>query len=202
MKKLTLYVSIMLLSAFTVQQPALIRDDKSFLLDQLQTAHDRLVNDVSGLSDAQMNFKSAPNRWSISECMEHIIKAEKNMFDQEQEAIKKPATPEKRQDVKITDTALLRMLADRSHKAKAPEALVPQGLYSTASAAVDAFNAQHTQVIDYVKNTNDDLRNHIIASPIGTMDTYQLLLLLAGHTTRHTMQIEEVMADPAFPRSN
>ncbi|WP_217563337.1 hypothetical protein, partial [Paenibacillus sp. GbtcB18] len=61
MKKFALYVSILVLSAFTVQQPALTRDDKSFLLDQLQSTKTTLLNDVSGLSDAQMQFKPSPD---------------------------------------------------------------------------------------------------------------------------------------------
>jgi hypothetical protein len=32
------------------------------------------------------------------------------------------------------------------------------------------------------------------------MDLYQGLVLLAAHTARHTLQIEEVMASPGFPK--
>jgi len=202
MKKLTLYASIILLSAFTLQRPALTRDDKSFLLEQLQSTRNKLVNDISGLSDEQMNFKPAPDRWSVSECVEHIITAEKSIFEQQQAAVKQPANPEKRKDIKVADTTLIRMMTDRSQKGKAPADMVPKGLYPTANAAVEAFTAQRSQVIDYVESTNDDLRNHVIVSPQGAMDAYQYLLLLNGHSARHTLQLEEVIADPAFPKSN
>jgi hypothetical protein len=45
------------------------------------------------------------------------------------------------------------------------------------------------------------LRNHVASSPIGTYDAYQLILLIGAHSNRHTQQIEEVKADPNFPKS-
>lgn len=202
MKKFALYVSILLLSAFTVQQPALTRDDKSFLLDQLQSTKTTLLNDVSGLSDAQMQFKPAPDRWSVSECMEHIILVEKGIFAQQQAAMQQPPNPEKRNEIKVTDSLLIKMLADRSHKRQAAENMKPKDTYTSSAAAVEAFTTQRDQIMNYVKSTNDDMRNHVISSPQGYMDAYQYMLLLAGHCGRHTQQIEEVKADPAFPKSN
>jgi len=202
MKKFALYVSILVLSAFTVQQPALTRDDKSFLLDQLQSTKATLLNDVSGLSDAQMQFKPAPGRWSVSECMEHIIMVEKAIFAQEQASMKQAPNPEKRSEIKVTDSVLIKMMGDRSHKAQAAEEMKPKGTYTSSSAAVEAFTTQRDQIIDYVKGTNDDMRSHVIPSPRGYMDAYQYMLIVAGHCGRHTQQIEEVKNDPAFPRSN
>ena len=33
------------------------------------------------------------------------------------------------------------------------------------------------------------------------LDAYDWLLFLSGHTERHTLQIQEVKADPGFPKS-
>jgi hypothetical protein len=33
------------------------------------------------------------------------------------------------------------------------------------------------------------------------MDSYQLLLLLAAHSSRHTAQILEVKANPSYPKT-
>ena len=49
----------------------------------------------------------------------------------------------------------------------------------------------------------DDLRDHFADHPvpaIGTLDAYQWVLLISGHTRRHTLQILEVKADPNFPK--
>ena len=55
--------------------------------------------------------------------------------------------------------------------------------------------------MDYVRTTNDDLRDHFGPHPmLGTMDAYQWILLISAHSERHTKQIEEVKADPNFPK--
>ena len=55
--------------------------------------------------------------------------------------------------------------------------------------------------MDYVRTTNDDLRDHFGPHPtLGTLDGYQWILLISAHSERHTKQIEEVKADPNFPK--
>jgi hypothetical protein len=54
-----------------------------------------------------------------------------------------------------------------------------------------------------VKTTQEDLRDHLFDHPvpvIGTLDGYQWIMLISGHTRRHTAQILEVKADPNFPK--
>jgi len=51
-----------------------------------------------------------------------------------------------------------------------------------------------------MKDTKDDLRNHFAESPLGLMDTYQVLIFLSGHTARHTAQIAELKSNPGFPK--
>ncbi|HCO82594.1 MAG TPA: DinB family protein, partial [Arenibacter sp.] len=45
----------------------------------------------------------------------------------------------------------------------------------------------------------DDLRNRYQQLPFGTVDAYQILLFMSGHTERHIKQMEEVMDDEDFP---
>ncbi len=52
-----------------------------------------------------------------------------------------------------------------------------------------------------MKGTQDDLRAHSAPHPVlKTIDAYQWLLLLSAHSARHAAQIEEVKADPNFPK--
>jgi hypothetical protein len=63
------------------------------------------------------------------------------------------------------------------------------------------FKDSRKNLIDYVKSTQDDLRSHItLQSPMGALDSYQLILFLSSHTNRHIQQINEVKADPGFPK--
>jgi hypothetical protein len=52
----------------------------------------------------------------------------------------------------------------------------------------------------YVKTTTDDLHGHAGPHPVFKMlDGYQWVLLLSGHSARHTAQIEEVKASAGYP---
>jgi len=55
-------------------------------------------------------------------------------------------------------------------------------------------------LINFVKTTPDDLRNHIVTMPFGSLDDYQMVLFIGAHTNRHVAQMKEVMADPNFPK--
>ena len=45
------------------------------------------------------------------------------------------------------------------------------------------------------------LRAHLADSPMGKLDGYEWVLLIAAHSERHTKQMLEVKADPNFPKS-
>jgi hypothetical protein len=52
-----------------------------------------------------------------------------------------------------------------------------------------------------VRDTQDDLRGHFFDHPVlKTLDTYQWILLLSAHSQRHTAQLNEVKANPNFPK--
>jgi hypothetical protein len=57
------------------------------------------------------------------------------------------------------------------------------------------------KLIQYVKTTDADMRNHVVTFPPGSFDSYQMILFIASHSNRHTQQIEEVKADPNFPKN-
>ena len=44
------------------------------------------------------------------------------------------------------------------------------------------------------------MRDHVADSPLGKLDGYEFVLLIAAHSERHTKQINEVKADPNFPK--
>ena len=83
MKKLSLVLTAIILSAFTLKAQ-ITEDERAALVKQFEDTKANLLKDVNGLSDAQMKFKTAPDRWSVADCLEHIILAEKGLFEMEQ----------------------------------------------------------------------------------------------------------------------
>ena len=56
-------------------------------------------------------------------------------------------------------------------------------------------------IVDWLKDSDVDMRNYVNEFPFGKIDAYQTVLFMAGHTSRHTAQIEEVKSNPDFPQS-
>jgi uncharacterized damage-inducible protein DinB len=180
----------------------LTAQERDFALQQFQTTRDNFLKSIAGLSQKQWTFKPAPDRWSVAEVSEHIAVAESTLLGLVQKRImQSPAAPEKRELVKGKDQMILERMPDRSHKAQAPEILRPTGRWASEAELTKAFEDSRKTTMDYIRTTNDDLRDHFFDHQVfGTLDGYQWLLLISAHSARHTGQIEEVKADPNFPK--
>lgn len=175
--------------------------ERRFLIEELKDSKNGVQKSVKGLTEEQLNFRAAPGTWSIKECVQHIALAEYNLWNMADAALKQPATPEKRGEIKVTDEQLLAMVTDRTNKVKTSESFEPvKSSWATTDKAFIAFKDKRTDLIKYAKTSTDDMRNHMIQMPFGYLDTYQLMLMIGAHTRRHIMQIEEVKANPAFPK--
>jgi hypothetical protein len=174
--------------------------DREFAIAQLNASREKLVASVTGLSDAQLKFKSAPDRWSIAEVAEHITLSEDLLFSMlTDKALKTPLTPDKER--KFTDEQILAMVTNRSTKFPAPDPLKPAGKWASMAETLKEFDKRRARTIDFVKTTDADLRSHF--SPFGPnaeVDALQWTLFLSGHCERHTAQINEVKADPNYPK--
>jgi len=200
MKAILLLVA-MLFTAQGMETLTQVERDKA--LSELQESQKAFLNATAGLSEAQLNFKPGPDRWSVAECAEHITLAQDLVFGLVTDKVmKSPADPAKRETVKGKDEAVITMTPDRSHKFKAPEVLVPTKKFGAPAETLKHFDAAHEKIVAYVKGTQDDLRDHFADHPaFGTLDGYQWILLTAEHTRRHTAQILEVKADAGFPKN-
>lgn len=186
--------------ASAVRAQEVTQAEKERAIQYLESSKKGVLESVKGLSDAQWNFKAGPDRWSIAQVMEHIAAAEDFIrgLDAEQ-VMKAPAVPDR--DLKKTDDAVVAMMPDRSHKAQAPEPLVPTNRFGSAEGSVRHFIESRAKTEDFVKAT-PGLRDHAFDSPLGMkLDGYEFVLLIAAHSERHTKQILEVKADPNYPKN-
>jgi hypothetical protein len=200
MKKISLLFCALTLFAAAASAQELSQADRDSGVQYLQQTRDAVVASVSGLSDAQLHFKSAPDRWSVAECLEHIALAEDFLFGNVTGNVMKAGPGAADRDFAKADAAVLAMIPDRSHKAQAPPQLVPTGRW-TPDETLKHFLASREKTIEFMK-TAPGLRAHVVDSPIGQpLDAYEWLLFIAAHSKRHTEQIDEVKADPNFPKS-
>jgi hypothetical protein len=202
MKKLTGILMAFMLISFISADNTLTQKERKFATDLLKSTQTALQKSVEGLSDAQLNFKASDSTWSVDGCVKHIAVSEKILWGAVEDALKKPANPEKRADIKVTDDQLVNFLENRTQKVKTMDAMKPENTTFTSTAdALNSINESREKIIDFVNTTQEDLRNHVVQLPFGTYDAYQVILIIGSHSNRHTQQLEEVKANAGFPKS-
>ena len=158
-----------------------------------------LEEEVKNLSEEQMQYKPDEESWSIAEIVEHIIIVEGGLEAMLEGSMEAGETPDQKAEVKMTDEQIVGFITDRSQKIQTQDQFQPSGKFSNAEEALDAFNEQRENFVDWLKDSDASMRNYVNEFPFGKIDAYQTVLFLAGHTERHTAQIEEVKSNPDFP---
>lgn len=204
MKTLSIIICAVLLCSFQSQKMNAPGTDsktmlKTDLFEYLEETKENLEESVKGLSEEQMTFKAAPDQWSVAECVEHIITVENALNSMLQEKLSGPEDEDAQSQVSMSDDQILAFINDRSSKVKTSPEFEPNDKYSNSDEALEAFNDQREDIVDALKDSDANMRNYILDMPFGKLDAYQVVLFMAGHTARHTQQIEEVKSNPDFP---
>ncbi len=187
-------------AAANVRAQEATQADKDKALAYLESTKKGVLDATKGLSEAQWNFKPAPDKWSVAECAEHIAAAEDFIRGMALDKVMKaPAAPDR--DIAKIDAGIMAMIPDRSQKAQAPDELKPTNRFGSPEGSLKHFAQSRTATENFLKDT-PDLRAHAVDSPMGgpKLDAYEWILFLSAHSQRHTKQIEEVKADPNFPK--
>ena len=199
MKKLIAPFVALILFGFGVTGEKLTDEERTKAVTKLTETHEYLLKTIEGLSEDQLNYQSSPESWSIANCLEHITISENAFADMlkgtleavPDEALKAAAT--------MTDEEIYGMISSREKKVTTSEPFEPSGKFGTHEETLANFTAKRTEHIEFMKTSEADFRNHYKEMPFGTIDAYQVVLFMAGHTERHVKQMEEVKADENFP---
>ena len=201
-RRTVIVAALLLLAPVGPSAQEISRAERDQVVKYLTTMRDQVVSESEKLTDAQWNFKQAPERWSVGEVVEHLALAESFMFDMQQKTMAGPAaTAERRAAAGGKDETIMKAIPDRTKKAQAPEPLQPGARLGSRADVIAAFKERRAKTIAYASSTKDDLRSRVSDSPIGPVDAYQWLLFAAAHSERHLAQLREVKADPNFPKA-
>ena len=164
----------------------------SVLIALLEEGRQDVLVSVRDLSDEQAATKPALDRWSVLECLEHIVAVEDRFLGW--------LTTGEVQQTPQRDTEkegrLFGMITDRSTKVQAPEAVVPTGRFTSLAAAVDAFNEARNRTAQIARARGTELYAVKVAhARFGEMNGSELMHLLTGHARRHASQILETRAE-------
>jgi hypothetical protein len=163
---------------------------------------------VSGLSNAQLNWKPAPEKWSIAQCLDHLaIAAQK--FD----GYFSGALARGRKNWPVTAGPAYRpsFMGGWLVKYVSPEAVkkltAPKVFRPAESANIDEplekFLKQQERFIEFVRATNGiDYNKTRLRSPVTPLMRYSLadaFVITVVHGQRHLAQARRVRETPGFP---
>ncbi len=169
--------------------------ERQHFIAHLEMVESWLVDEVSGLSPAQLQFRPAPGTWTITEVVNHLYVSEPIYWQDLQNAVKAAPSTQKRSG---TDADILWYGIDRTQRGKAVSAEQPSAQSRNLEADLDSLRKLHALLLQYTRTTGDDLRSHVVERQ--GCDAYQWLLLISTHEQRHVLQIREIKADPKFPK--
>ena len=179
--------------ASQVTNTTLSSKERRFLVQHLKDTKTDFLRSVKGLSKEQLHFKPAASALSIKECMEQLAQIEDSLWAVASVALQQP--PDQHKAPTPTDAAVLHLENKKGVALKAQPARWP-----SAKAALEHFKNQRQKTITYVRTTTEDVRSHVTQLPLGSLDAYQVFLLMSAHTADYTQQIEIIKAHPAFPK--
>ena len=163
---------------------------------------------VSGLSEDQLNWKPAPDKWSIAQCLEHLAVATSKFdpyFTAALAAARKkwPVTssPSYRPTL-IGGWLIKHVVPEARRNLSAPKILRPSES-SVIHASLESFLEQQERFIRFVRETDGvDYNKTRLRSPVTPLIRYSLadaFVVTVVHGQRHLAQARRVRETPGFP---
>ena len=179
--------------------------ERQLVLDQLTASQSRLLAAVVDLTSQQWHFREAPDRWSMAENIEHLIRFESFITQAIANALARPAELEKQSHAASNQPQVLSLGSAESRRTKltAREAVRPTGQWSDPSILIAEFCRARARTMAFAAETDAGLHTHFFPHiAFGDLDCYQWLQVLSFHTDRHVLQIQQVQVHSAYPESN
>jgi len=164
-----------------------------------QTRND-LLQATEKLSETQLNYKTSPKSLSIKECIYRIAIEEYLLWDRLSGTTSHPAGDDVKPLSSFRDQDILEGKINPVLQEPLSNNTDMKGLpWNSPAAALEFIKETRPKQINYTRTTTEDLRNHIIKTDNGEIDTYQLILLLSIQTSKLIREIESIKKSSRFP---
>ncbi|HSR69883.1 MAG TPA: DinB family protein [Acidobacteriota bacterium] len=162
----------------------------------------------AGLSAQQLNWKPSAGRWSVAQCLDHLITTHSLYFPLFKKLEKGDLSPSWWERFSPLSGFFGRFLIkslrpDNRRKLKAPAKARPSASEIDGDI-VERFRRHQAELAEHVEKTPSgvDPAQTIITSPLLGLVTYSLddtFTILVVHTQRHLAQAQRVVEAEAFP---
>ncbi|MCW5906439.1 MAG: DinB family protein [Chitinophagales bacterium] len=165
-----------------------------------KTVSGEVQKHFGGLTVAQLNWKPTPEKWSIAQCLHHLIVSNSTYYPQLQRVIEGKHKNSFYQNIRFVS----KFFGNYLIKETGP--VVNKPMQNPSAFAPSQSNLPDSIVTDFIKHQQEfslfirqlekaDLENTVISSPALSIITYSLtdlLTILAGHEQRHLQQAVRV----------
>jgi hypothetical protein len=179
------------------------------LAEKLEEVTNTVVAQFSALSHHQLNWKPEPSKWSIAQCLDHLITSNRAYFpvfddilnERYQLSFLQRLNPFK----KTFGPMMIKSLGPQpARKFKAPKIFEPSASELPA-AIVQNFIGHQGEIKNYFHRLQRlAISDIVMASPVTGLITYTVsdaLQIIAGHEQRHINQALTIFNHPNFPES-
>ncbi len=164
-----------------------------------------LLDAVSGLSDAQLDYKPADGEWAISDILHHLALSDEANVKLVTRSLKQAQTTGVPLDPTPDESVLngLDHFADTlgNTRAQAPDFVRPRE-HAPAQESLARLNVSREKMLESVSQLGEyDLTQLKYPHPLlGDLNLYQWILIAGGHERRHLAQIGRIKAEAGFPQ--
>jgi hypothetical protein len=180
--------------------PHISIEERTLVLKWLGESHQEFFEAIDRVSDAQWEWKPAPERWSLGETAEHIVLAEALLFAFVRRALAAPPNPAWEEQTEGKTELLIQVIPSRLANSVAPEPIVPREMLIRAQAR-ERFENQRIDIVNFARESQMAWKEHTVVHPFpafGTLNAHQWLIYVPLHTMRHNQQIAEVKASLGY----
>jgi hypothetical protein len=177
------------------------------LVDETKQIAVDTTNTFGALTPAQLNWKPGEQRWSVAQCLEHLIVANQGFFPIFEAIVKGEHKTRTMERIPVLPKLWGKLIVSSqrptsTRKYKAPKRFQP-AQSKLRDTIVKDFVDQQERVLEFMKASKGlDLNALIITSPVASFITYSLMdayRLIVVHEQRHILQAKRVTAEANFP---
>ena len=186
-------------------------DYTTLSLTEVRTGLDAVAQDTEslfgGFDARQLNWRPDAARWSVAQCFEHLLTANRLMLQSAEAALNNAQPRSLWQRLPVLPGVLGRMLIRTQSPTAARKFTAPSRAQpATSDIAADIiprFVEQHRQAVATIQTLDErDAARAIMTSPFIKVVTYSVLdglRLILAHDRRHFEQARRVTLSPGFP---
>lgn len=158
------------------------------LVDGLEDGRRQVLAAVDGLTDRAAAVKPGADRWSVLECLEHLVSVEQRFLD----FARNGGAYETARVDPAREQSLASGMLDRGARRQAPESVLPTGRFQSVADVLAAFNDARDTSVRFARERGDGLYTIKATHPrFGELNGMEVMYLMNGHALRHVAQIRE-----------